>query len=62
MSLTLFIQLDIIDTEKVADSCSISELLSEATLCNDLAEGDKANREHQRGSGITLVYAHLMLN
>lgn len=38
ISLILYVQLDVTHVEELADGCSISELVSEAPLCN-LTEG-----------------------
>ena len=62
VSLTLLIQLDVINVEEVADPCSISELVSMATLCDDLPEGVQANAEQQWGLSISLVYTALDAN
>ena len=49
--LTLHIQLhaDVIHVEEMADCCSISEQVSKATLCDDLAKGVEPNAEQQEG-------------
>lgn len=45
--LVLCIQLDIIYVEELADHCSISGLVFEVTLGDDLAEGIQASAEQQ---------------
>ena len=56
ISITFRVLLDVVHVMEVADRCSVFEPVSEGSLCNDLAEGLKANVEQQ---AVSLVYAEL---
>ena len=49
------IQLGVIPVEKVADDCSTLELITSATLCDDVVEVVRTYVEQQRGKSISLV-------
>ena len=61
VSLTFHIQLYVIHVEEVADGCSISEPISETTLCNDLDEGVQASSKQQGNRATPWYMLHLML-